>query len=54
MEPVSGIFAGIAAVGGGALWWWRTKVGKELELMAATETSTAAEASKQAAGTPSS
>lgn len=51
MEPVTAIFAGVAAVGGGALWWWRTKVGKELALMQATETSTAAAVPSQRAGT---
>jgi len=48
---VTAIFAGVAAVGGGALWWWRTKVGKELALMEATETSTAAAVPSQRAGT---
>lgn len=51
MELVSGIFAGVAAVGGSGLWWWRTRVSKELALMRATETSTAAEVPGKGAGT---
>jgi hypothetical protein len=51
MELVSGIFAGVAAVAGGGLWWWRTRVSKELAVMQATETSTAADIAGKGAGT---
>lgn len=45
------VFTLIAAVAAGLLLWWRAKVGRELALMAATETSKAGEIAGKVPGT---
>jgi hypothetical protein len=51
MNVFGAAVAGLAAVGGLLLLWWRTRVGKELALMQATRTSSVAEAAKLPSGT---
>jgi hypothetical protein len=51
MQVVPLIVAAIAAVAGVALLWWRSRVGRELAVMMATETSRAADIKSKAPGT---
>jgi hypothetical protein len=52
MNTVLLVIAAVAVVVVGALLWWRARVGRELALMQATETSKAAEVAGKAQGTP--
>lgn len=51
MNIVLGIFAAVAALGGLGLLWWRSRVGKEIALMASLETSGAGSIAAMAPGT---
>ena len=50
MNLVLGILAAVAAIAGVGLLWWRSRVGRELGLMAATETSSARDVAGRAPG----
>src|SRR5882724_2811942 len=50
MNLVLAILAAVAAVAGAGLLWWRSRVGRELGLMAATDTSNARDIAGKAPG----
>jgi len=52
MNPVFAILAAVAAIAGVGLLWWRSRVGRELGLMAATATANARDVAGMAAGRP--
>src|SRR3954470_6760353 len=50
MNLVLVVIAAVAAIAGAGLLWWRSRIGRELGLMAATETSSARDVAGRAPG----